>query len=264
MEPMTEACLRQINDMLLKIHTQRDLTQLRLDFLRDIQGLIPHQRAFFDLCQPRQDRLFFFDPVSLDMDQSQLSAYYQQYQYSDYVAWSFASDEPMVYKDSDMISPALRERSAIYIHWMEPMGIYYSIGSTVMGRCHLFGSVTLFRSREEGDFSGLEVQILRILNQHLSAHFAFLWPDGPVPQGNSSGFDRMLMQRGISNREAEIAKLVTQGLTNQEIARQLYISENTVKKHINSLFRKLGIASRVQLLRLLYVRPAVIVPPREE
>ena len=74
----------------------------------------------------------------------------------------------------------------------------------------------------------------------------------------------MRIQRGISNREAEIAQLVTQGLTNQEIARQLYISENTVKKHINSLFRKLGIASRVQLLRLLYDRPAVIVPPREE
>lgn len=264
MEQMTESCLQQMDDLLLTIHTHRDLTRLREDFLRKIQGLIPHRRSFFDLCQPRQGRLFFFDPVSLNMDQAQLSAYYQQYQYSDYVAWSFASDEPMVYRDSDMISPAARESSAIYSHWMEPMGVYYSIGSTVMGSRHLFGSVTLFRGKEEGDFSDLEVRLLQVLNRHLSAHFAFLWPDGPVPQGDASGFDPIADQFGISEREAEIARLVSQGLTNQEIGRTLFISENTVKKHVNSLYRKLGIASRTQLLRMMYDRPAVIVPAQKE
>ena len=97
------------------------------------------------------------------------------------------------------------------------MGVYYSIGSTVMGSRHLFGSVTLFRGKEEGDFSDLEVRLLQVLNRHLSAHFAFLWPDGPVPQGDASGFDPIADQFGISEREAEIARLVSQGLTNQEI-----------------------------------------------
>ena len=75
-----------------------------------------------------------------------------------------------------MISPAARESAAIYRQWMQPMGVYWSMGSTVMGAAHLLGSVTLFRSREDGDFTDQEVELLRVLNRHLSAHFAFYGP----------------------------------------------------------------------------------------
>ena len=38
------------------------------------------------------------------------------------------------------------------------------------------------------------------------------------------------------------------GLANKEIARELDISENTVKKHLSSVFQKLGVEDRLQLL----------------
>jgi DNA-binding NarL/FixJ family response regulator len=50
----------------------------------------------------------------------------------------------------------------------------------------------------------------------------------------------------LSTREAEVLRLVAEGLTNKEIARQLIVSENTVKTHVASLFNKLGADSRAR------------------
>lgn len=55
---------------------------------------------------------------------------------------------------------------------------------------------------------------------------------------------------GLSQREREVVDLVLQGRTNREISEALFIAESTVKKHVNSAFRKLHVTSRWQLLRL--------------
>jgi predicted ATPase/DNA-binding CsgD family transcriptional regulator len=54
---------------------------------------------------------------------------------------------------------------------------------------------------------------------------------------------------GLSAREAEVLKLVAQGLTNAQIARDLFISPNTVNRHLNSVYRKLGVTSRAAATR---------------
>ena len=51
---------------------------------------------------------------------------------------------------------------------------------------------------------------------------------------------------GLSAREAEIIALITQGLSNEEIARRIYISTNTVRTYIRSAYRKLGVDSRTR------------------
>lgn len=56
----------------------------------------------------------------------------------------------------------------------------------------------------------------------------------------------------LSAREYEILTWVAEGLTNREIARQLDISEYTVKNHLKNLFQKLHINNRVQLARYAY------------
>lgn len=51
---------------------------------------------------------------------------------------------------------------------------------------------------------------------------------------------------GLSQREHEILGHLQQGLTNREIAQGLYISTNTVNKHVQQILRKLRVRNRVE------------------
>jgi DNA-binding NarL/FixJ family response regulator len=54
--------------------------------------------------------------------------------------------------------------------------------------------------------------------------------------------------QALTRRETEIVRLVSQGLANKVIARELGVREGTVKIHLHSVFRKLRISSRADLI----------------
>lgn len=50
----------------------------------------------------------------------------------------------------------------------------------------------------------------------------------------------------LTTREIEVLELIAEGMINKEIAKQLYISEKTVKNHVSNIFRKLDVSDRTQ------------------
>ena len=54
---------------------------------------------------------------------------------------------------------------------------------------------------------------------------------------------------GLSAREVEVLKLVAQGMTNAQIARELYISPRTVNAHLGSVYHKIGSSTRAEAAR---------------
>ena len=65
----------------------------------------------------------------------------------------------------------------------------------------------------------------------------------------------------LTNREREVIALVGEGIKSREIAGRLFISETTVRHHLTSIFDKLGVADRVELLIYAY-RHGLASPPR--
>jgi DNA-binding NarL/FixJ family response regulator len=69
----------------------------------------------------------------------------------------------------------------------------------------------------------------------------------PSPEDVKPSFDPELDQ--LTSREREVLRLIAQGYTYKEIARELYISVKTVESHVSSVLRKLQLSSRHQLTR---------------
>lgn len=62
--------------------------------------------------------------------------------------------------------------------------------------------------------------------------------------------DKKLESLGITPRELEILELIAAGLSNNEIAERVHVSENTVKTHSSRVFYKLGARRRTQAVQL--------------
>ena len=71
---------------------------------------------------------------------------------------------------------------------------------------------------------------------------------GFVPPARKS---MALADLGITDRQADVLKLIVKGLSNSEVARRLNITENTVKQHAHSAYRTLGVSSRTEAMVML-------------
>jgi len=72
---------------------------------------------------------------------------------------------------------------------------------------------------------------------------------GKLLQGGGEG---VRARNILTPREIEIVKMVAEGFGNREVAERLFISEGTVKTHLHTIYEKLGLKGRVQLVA--YVR----------
>ncbi len=70
-------------------------------------------------------------------------------------------------------------------------------------------------------------------------------------QASLSSLEMVRRYRSLSVREAQIARLVSKGMLNQQIATELGIAERTVKLHRMHMMRKLGAANVIELIRIL-------------
>lgn len=67
-----------------------------------------------------------------------------------------------------------------------------------------------------------------------------------VMEVRKSGMNLAHLRNPLSKRELEVLKAMSEGLTNKEIAEQLFVSEKTVKTHVSHIFAKLEVGDRTQ------------------
>ncbi|MBD0328533.1 MAG: response regulator transcription factor [Thermoleophilia bacterium] len=69
---------------------------------------------------------------------------------------------------------------------------------------------------------------------------------------------------GLSERELAVLRALARGLSNKEIARELWVTEQTVKFHLRNIYRKLELANRTEAARYAYRHGLVDAPPGEQ
>ena len=75
-------------------------------------------------------------------------------------------------------------------------------------------------------------------------------PDALVLRASQSATNADALRRlGLTRRQAQVLSLLSQGLTNQQIAAELYLSPHTIDGHVEQVYRRLGVSSRAAAVR---------------
>ena len=91
------------------------------------------------------------------------------------------------------------------------------------------------------------VDLAEVLRSALSSDSFAVWgAEAPNDHASTNGAAQ------LSEREAAVLEALARGLSNGEIGRELWISEQTVKFHLRNLYRKLGVSSRTEAARYAY------------
>jgi DNA-binding CsgD family transcriptional regulator len=122
----------------------------------------------------------------------------------------------------------------------------------VLGGAWLAGFAVLQRSTDlsaaREDNRELSVRLARATDQLTEAQRRL--PSGPAPEDLAT----------LTPREIEVARAIAKGMSNAEIAAELNLSEWTVKTHVGSILRKLGLRDRAQVVVAAY--ESGLVTPR--
>lgn len=161
--------------------------------------------------------------------------------------WRIVDDHPLchhqqAYADfsatrlSDVITRPRLLNSRVYAEWFRPDGIEAQLEAGIArSRARTRNFVI---DRTGGDFSERDRAVLEAVRPHLRRIHEMTElrraVADPVPQDLAR----------LTDREAEILDLVAAGLTNAGIAERLWISPSTVKKHLENVYAKLGVANR--------------------
>ena len=108
---------------------------------------------------------------------------------------------------------------------------------------NLIGSLALTRDRNGNSFNHQNILDLSALCLHISTQLTKI-------KSQQIELDRNNFYK-ITPRQLQIAQLVAQGLTNAEIGKTLWITENSVKQALKRMFRKLQVSSRAEMVAKL-------------
>jgi LuxR family maltose regulon positive regulatory protein len=86
------------------------------------------------------------------------------------------------------------------------------------------------------------------IERHLDKLLVLLVPVAPVLPNHTAGQTKLGPKLGLSAREIDVLRLLSDGLSNRDLSRSLAISPDTVKWHLKNIFGKLGVESRAQAI----------------
>lgn len=234
-----------LNSIIYKIHTMDNLEQMREQFLEQIKMLIDFDSADFFLADSKQSNKLA-SPVFYNCEEN-LSDLYDDIDYSRGILYSGKS---LIYRETDIMSDDARIETEYYKKVYKPNNWHYSLQMVLAKEKEFVGVITFYRTIGKDNFHYDDIFLLDMLKDHMAYRLY-------KQKKNGSELDEKLTvsataeKYDLTRREHTILKLLMQGLDNMQICEQLTITENTLKKHILNIYRKLGIKNRVQLFKIV-------------
>lgn len=131
------------------------------------------------------------------------------------------------------------DKTKYYNYFMKKYGFYNNVGIFLVSGHKIVGLVDFISEKNEKQTID-ELMSLEILSRYLAQRLE------ENKQGNTKELN-LPIQINLTEREKEVLGVVMQGYSNMEIANELFISVDTVKKHLHSLYSKFNVNNRTSL-----------------
>lgn len=243
--------IMMLNNLIYQLYETNNLLIIRQNLLRHLHSLIPYSYGSvllsnLDPVQPK-----FTDPVCIPPEFKAAEEKYIQISQKDHSLWTVDSGYSTLICESKMLPDHKRLNTPIYLECYSHYNIYDSLQLNITYNNKFLGVLTLYRTRQDGAFTDDETYFMRMIGYHLNRLFyRILLPAESVSvNSNENVLNTLSNQYGLTSREHEIFVLLMSGKTENEIAETLTITVSTLKKHMQHIYRKLGISARWELLK---------------
>ena len=219
-----------------KASTHEDLRMAALQVLRQ---LIPFQSAVFFLVNPLSCDIvdcIIAQPLGADISSEDYEAFMR-------AQWSTCdpgAEKPFASRVYSCTASDVDEEK------------YGALSNSKMLACDManadgpLGSLALTRNSLQGCFSCRDLYVVETLEPYLTKSLMSMYEGGryAVLKG-----DRLHDDCNLTRREIMVTECIIYGMTTPEIAHKLGISVNTAKKHLENIYRKVGVNNRMSLMR---------------
>ena len=215
--------------------------------------LIPYDAAVLARLSRTADGGYVFtETYGYHLSPKMLDIWQEQTQKADAYRWLLYSNISATFRESAFREEDKLKNTPIYESFYEPNGLCYSAGLCICFREEPVGFLRLYRRKEKGEFAERDLFALSQLHKHLAYRLIYEAKRGDTRFFFAKGYhDKICRQYNLTEREGEMLDLAVHGMTNEEIAQKLNISIHTVKKHFQSVYTKMNVHNRVQMVQNL-------------
>jgi DNA-binding CsgD family transcriptional regulator len=249
MENISKNDLLLLNNTIHHIYSFEDSFDMRKQLMQKLSLLIPFTGATFYLADVT-DSTKMSHPIAYNLPDEFCEQYIENYQSLDYSRGLLFTGKSMVYRESDILADSQRVQTPYYKIFYEKYNFHHSVHIIISNHQLFLGVLSFFRQKDAPNFNQNELTILTCLVDHLE--FRLYQDYQKLKIADKKKTVRQTAEDfWLTKREEKVLRLLIDGLDNQEICDLLCITNNTLKKHILNLYRKMNINNRVQLFKLV-------------
>lgn len=238
-----------INNIIYQINSIEDSVTMRKNFLTQMGLILEFDSADFYIASELNNHNLI-NPVFYNYQPKTDENYMDKYDSIDYSRGLMFGGKSKVYRESDIISEQKRVETEYYKKYFEPNNWHHTLNMILSYKNQFVGVVCFFKLKGKKDFVYEDSFVLDMIKEHLAFR---LYQD---LNNNSMKNEKISVSQcvdiyGLTKREESVLYELMNGLDNNEISNKLCVTNNTLKKHILNIYRKLEIKNRVQIFKLV-------------
>ncbi len=185
------------------------------------------------------------DPILLNIEKQSLIEYENHYKKQDFLQPFNVKHKKRIQTLNDVVPFSKYLQTEYYNSFMKKYLFLDELAIYLEHNGEIVGGIGILRNRDETRFTLKDVSMLNYLVKQIESGFNI----------HRNIANNIIKKIGLTEREQEIVYYLEKGLKNKEISKILFVTEHTVKKHLQNLFLKTGTNNRTELLyRLKYMK----------